>query len=138
MLLTDVMFAGMIMTAVMLLSPASPRVAVNALRRLADRWQLTGADVAKLLCLHERTVRRMYEEPSRASLPADVKERVANLIVIWEDLAALFGPGEVADGWVRRPNADFGDEPPLRRMTTGLMEDLIDVRRYLDLARQGW
>ncbi len=80
----------------------------------------------------------MYEEPSRANLPADVKERIANLVVIWQDLAALFGPGEVAAGWVRRPNADFGDEPPLRRMTMGLMEDLIDVRRYLDLARQGW
>jgi hypothetical protein len=23
-------------------------------------------------------------------------------------------------------------------MTSGLMEDLIDVRRYLDLAREGW
>jgi len=126
------------MTAAMILSPASPRVAVNALRRLADRWGLTGADVAKLLGIHERTVRRMYEAPKRANLPADVKERIANLIVIWEDLAALFGSGEVAEGWVRRPNADFGDEPPLQRMTSGLMEDLIDVRRYLDLARQGW
>lgn len=126
------------MTTAMLLTPTSPRVAVNALRRIADRWHLTGADVAKLLGIHERTVRRMYEDPARANLSFDVKERIANLVVIWEDLAALFGPGDAADGWVRRPNADFADEPPLRRMTTGLMEDLIDVRRYLDLARQGW
>jgi hypothetical protein len=78
----------------------------------------------------------MYQDPVRASLPADVRERIANLIVISEDLAALFGPGEIADGWVRRPNSHFGDEPPLRRMMSGLMEDLIEVRRYLDVARE--
>ena len=79
----------------------------------------------------------MYENPGR-SIPADVTERIANLVVIWEDLAALFGRGPIADEWVRRTNRDFGGEPPLIRMTSGLMGDLIDVRRYLDIARQGW
>lgn len=98
---------------------------------------MTGAETARLLGVHERTLRRMYENPGRA-IPADVTERIANLVVIWEDLAALFGRGLIADEWVRRPNRDFGAEPPLRRMTSGLMGDLIDVRRYLDIARQGW
>ncbi len=90
-----------------------------------------------MLGVHERTLRRMYEAPNR-TIPADVTERIATLLVIWEDLAALFGRGSIADDWVRRPNRDFGDQPPLQRMTTGLMSDLIDVRRYLDIARQGW
>lgn len=90
-----------------------------------------------MLGVHERTLRRMYEAPDRP-IPADVRERIANLVVIWEDLAALFGAGPISDGWVRRPNRDFGDEPPLRRLTSGLMGDVIEVRRYLDLARQGW
>ena len=122
----------------MLAAPRSrSQVAFTALRRIAERWRLTAAETARLLGVHERTLRRMYETPERTLAP-DVSERVANLVVIWEDLAALFGRGPIADEWVRRPNRDFGDEPPLRRMTTGLMGDLIEVRRYLDLARLGW
>jgi uncharacterized protein (DUF2384 family) len=118
-------------------APSAAKVAVTALRRIAERWSLTGVEAALLLGIHERTLRRMYEKPSR-TIPADVAERIANLVVIWEDLAALFGRGSIADEWVRRPNRDFGGEPPLVRMTSGLMGDLIDVRRYLDIARQGW
>jgi uncharacterized protein (DUF2384 family) len=118
-------------------APSAAKVAVTAVRRIAERWSLTGAETALVLGIHERTLRRMYENPSRA-IPADVAERIANLVVIWEDLAALFGRGPIADEWVRRPNRDFGGEPPLIRMTSGLMGDLIDIRRYLDIARQGW
>lgn len=118
-------------------APSAAKVAVTAVRRVAERWSLTGAETALMLGIHERTLRRMYENPSRG-IPADVTERIANLLVIWENLAALFGRGPIADEWVRRPNRDFGGEPPLNRMTSGLMGDLIDVRRYLDIARQGW
>lgn len=132
------MHRGINTTAVMIAeAPSSAQVAVTAVRKIAERWALTGAETASLLGIHERTLRRMYERPRRA-IAADVTERVANLIVIWEDLAALFGRGTIADEWVRRPNRDFGGEAPLGRMTSGLMGDLIDVRRYLDIARQGW
>ncbi|MBV8298729.1 MAG: DUF2384 domain-containing protein [Candidatus Eremiobacteraeota bacterium] len=112
-------------------------VALGAVLRIAEHWRLTAAETSRLLGVHQRTLRRMSGSPDREISP-DVSERVANLIAIWENLAALFGRGPIADEWVRRPNRDFGDEPPLNRMTSGLMGDLIDVRRYLDLARQGW
>lgn len=118
-------------------SRSTATVALGAVQRIAERWRLNVVETARLLGVHQRTLRRMYEAPGR-EISSDVNERVANLIAIWENLAALFGRGPIADEWVRRPNRDFGDEPPLNRMTSGLMEDLIDVRRYLDLARQGW
>jgi uncharacterized protein (DUF2384 family) len=132
------MLSGKNMTTAMTAeAPSAAKVAVTALRRIAERWSLTGVEAALLLGIHERTLRRMYEKPGR-TIPPDVTERIANLVVIWEDLAALFGRGPIADEWVRRPNRDFGGEPPLARMTSGLMGDLIDARRYLDIARQGW
>lgn len=122
----------------MLAAPHSAaRVGIAAVRRIAERWRLNATETARLLGVHERTIRRMFDSPERA-LSTDVRERISNLILIWEDLAALFGRGPIADEWVRRPNRDFGDEPPLQRMTSGLMGDLIEVRRYLDIARQGW
>ena len=112
-------------------------VAFTAVRRMAERWDLSTGETARILGVSERTLRRMSDSPNRTLSP-DVQERIANLIVIWEDLAAVFGRGPIADGWMRRPNTDFGGEPPVNRLSSGLLGDIIEVRRYLDLARQGW
>ena len=45
---------------------------------------------------------------------------------------------ELADGWVKRPNAFFGGQTPLERMAAGDVTDLAAVRAYIDAARAPW
>lgn len=121
-----------------LLSPASPRVALNAYERIADAWRIDPAQSAVLLGVSTRTAHRWFKENWRDHVRPDTLERISHLIAIWEGLAALFGRGELARAWVKRENADFGDQPPLQRMLHGNVQDLVFVRTYLDRARQGW
>ncbi len=121
-----------------LLAPPSARVALNAYERIAQGWKLSPDQSAVLLGVSPRTVYRWFKEDRRDHVRADTLERVSHLIAIWEDLAALFGRGELAQTWVKRENADFGDRPPLQRMLHGNVQDLVFVRTYLDRARQGW
>ncbi len=122
----------------MLLAAPSARVALNAYERIAEAWGLDQEQSAALLGVSRRTVYRWFSEGGRDHVRRDTLERISHLITIWEDLAAFFGRGELARTWVKRQNADFGDQPPLQRMLHGNVQDLVFVRNYLDRARQGW
>jgi len=111
---------------------------LNAFARMADAWDLDPAQSAILLGVSSRTIHRWFREERGDHIRPDTLERISHLIAIWEDLAALFGRGELARTWLKRENADFGDRPPLKRMLHGYVQDLVFVRTYLDRARQGW
>lgn len=121
-----------------LLTPPSARVALNAFERIAQAWELDVRESATLLGTSPRTAYRWLKEGRRDHISSDARERISHLIAIWESLASIFGRGELAHVWVRRPNADFGEQAPLQRMLHGNVNDLVFVRAYLDRARQGW
>jgi uncharacterized protein (DUF2384 family) len=118
-------------------SQPSARIAVNAFKKLADRWELGQAERARLLGRSDRTAYRWAGGAGRADRPLhrDTLERIALLIGIHEDVRVVLGPGEAASGWLRRPNADFGGRTPLEHLLGGNVADIVDVRRYLALAR---
>jgi uncharacterized protein (DUF2384 family) len=122
----------------MVLASPSARIAIQAFEKMADRWHLSRAQRATLLGISERTAYRWAKEPARGDPSRDTLERISHLIAIYEDLRVLFGAGDAADGWVDRPNDDFAGDRPMRRMLGGNVEDIVTVRRYLDLAREGW
>jgi uncharacterized protein (DUF2384 family) len=119
-----------------LLATATPRVALNAFKRIAARWRLSAEQSSTLLGRSGRTPYRWVDEPPTRLAP-DVRERISLLVGIYEDIRLLFGDGPIADDWVNRPNRDFGDHPPLARLLAGNVSDLVVVRRYLAVARQG-
>lgn len=121
-----------------LLKPGSPRVALNAYKRIAAAWRLDMNQSATLLGISQRTLHRWLHDGRPDHSRSDTLERISHLVAIWEGLAAIFGRGEVARSWVTRPNDDFGGQPPLKRMLHGNVQDLLLVRTYLDRARQGW
>lgn len=120
------------------LSGPSPRVALNAFQRLTEAWSLSVEESEALLGVSNRTAYRIVREGQRENARHETLERISHLVHIYESLAALFGRTEIAKTWIRRPNADFGEQPPLQRMLHGMVEDLIVVRQYLDRAREGW
>lgn len=114
----------------------SERVAVVAIRRIAENWELTQEQTAGLLGTDVSKVRELFENPRQAQLSDEARERIGAVVAIWEDVVSLFGTGEIGRGWVTRPNADFGNVAPIRRMTSGSAADLAEIRRYLDVARR--
>ena len=119
-----------------LLAAPTSRVALTAFRRIAERWRLSPEQQSALLGRSGRTAYRWVSDPP-AKLADDVRERISLLVGIYEDTRLLFGDRTAADEWVLRPNRDFGENAPLARMLAGNVSDLMAVRRYLAVARQG-
>ena len=116
-----------------LLTPPSPRVALNAYERMADAWALTAEDSAVLLGVSARTVHRWFREHCPDQLRSDTLERISHLIAIWDDLAAIFGRGEPARSWLKRDNADFGGSRPYSACYTDTCK--ISLRAELSRPR---
>ena len=112
----------------------SPRVALNAYERIIADWKLSPQEGAELLSVGEATVRRWLEDKEAATIQADTLVRLSHLVRIWEDLSAVFGHNDFARSWVKRPNADFAEQPPLQ-MLRGDVDALLYVRTYLATIR---
>jgi hypothetical protein len=64
--------------------------------------------------------------------------RIGYVAGIYKALQVLYNETRQADGWVKRPNRQFGGQTPLARMAAGDVTDLAPVRAYLDAARAPW
>jgi len=106
--------------------------------RILEIW---GADKAQVRAIlgrpSERTFYR-WKAGDVAALPHDVVRRIGYVSGIWKALQILYSNPEQADEWVRKPNAFFGGQTPLQRMSAGDVTDLAAVRQYLDAARAPW
>lgn len=112
--------------------------ALRAFFRIGDAWGLDRRQRATLLASSERSVDRWKSDAASAELTRDQLERVSYVLGIYGGLHAILGESPFADEWVRRPNGDFGEAPPLDRMLAGNVGDLAFVRSYIDAWRVGW
>lgn len=105
--------------------------------------------IAALWGLDNRQMRRLLGEPAERTfqrwkgghvnaLPADTVRRIGYLAGIYKALQILYSNPQQADEWLKRSNADFGEQRPLDRMLGGDVTDLAAVRSYLDAARAPW
>lgn len=71
-------------------------------------------------------------------LPRDILERISYLLGIYEALHILLSTPDVANSWVKRPNAAplFTQKSPIDKMLSGNIADLIEIRRYLDAQKE--
>jgi antitoxin Xre/MbcA/ParS-like protein len=112
--------------------------ALRAFFRIGDAWGLDRGQRATLLASSPRSIDRWKSDAASAELTRDQVERVSYVLGIYGGLHAILGESPFADEWVRRPNGDFGDTPPLDRMLAGNVGDLAFVRSYIDAWRVGW
>lgn len=118
---------------------ATPRVALFAFRRLADRWELAPKERAKLLGVSEKSIARYEGKTMPRALDRDKLERISYLLGIFRALNTIFGDGSAAaTDWLRRPNQAFGELTPLDRMLAGNVADLAVVRLYLEGETNPW
>lgn len=107
---------------------------------LARLWSLTDHEQMGLLGISSKTTLRRWRLGSVTALKVGTFERLSLTFGIFRAINQLLGPGELADQWIRLPNQAplFGGRTAIELMLSGSIEDLYDVRNYLDGALTGW
>ncbi len=114
------------------------RVGLEAFRRLAAAWGLTGAESAALLGVSPSTWDRLKKAAARETLSQDQLTRISALTGIYKGLHLLFADG-MADRWPKLANAGplFGGMSPVAAMIDGGIPRMLEVRRLIDAVRGG-
>ena len=110
---------------------------------IADLWGLTEEERRLVLGYPSRSTFQGWAKRAREhedfTLDVDTLTRISAILGIHQALGVLYaGPKEMV-AWLRGPNTAivFGGNPPLRVITSGTLDALLTVRRFLDAARGG-
>ena len=111
------------------------RVALKAFFAMADEWKLSREQATTLLGgPSERTFYR-WRSGEVSGLPKDTLERISVMMGIYKAAHILLPEPERANAYIRRPNTAFDDQSALDVMLKGRVDNLYQVRRYLDAWR---
>lgn len=130
------------------------RFAPDNRRRLSAPALRTFAAIADLWGLNEEQRRLVLGYPSRSTyqnwmklareqgeltLDVDALTRLSAVFGIHQALGVLFADAQEQVGWLRGPHDAplFGGQAPMSLVTSGSLDGLVLVRRFLDAARGG-
>ena len=105
--------------------------------RFADRWGLNEDQrLAVLGDIHRQTYQK-WKRGEVGSLTRDQLERISIILGIHKGLRVLFADHDSAENWFKSINHDvpFAGMSPLDYMVQGSINNLYQVRRYIDAWR---
>ena len=111
--------------------------AVRLFFNVADLWDLTVDQRRAILGDISRQTYHNWRSGKVGVLTRDQVERVSLVLGILKGLRLVFSDDPAALRWLKAENTDltFGGRSPLDRMIAGGINDLYEVRRYLDAWR---
>jgi hypothetical protein len=111
--------------------------AVRLFFNLADLWGLTVDQRRQILGDISKQTYHNWKGGSVGVLARDQIERISLTLGILKGLRLVFAEDAMGLRWLKAANTDdpFGGLAPLERMTAGGINDLYEVRRYLDTWR---
>lgn len=117
---------------------ADTPAALEAVRNLAQTWELTGDQIAALLGVSASTWDRIQAGAWSQSLTQDQLTRVSALVGVYKGLNLLFADA-MADRWptLRNSGPLFANRSPIQTMIEDGIPVMLDVRRYVDALRGG-
>lgn len=105
---------------------------------ICDAWGLNEQQKLKLAGQTSRTTLRNWKQKVQGQEPVnlapDTLERLSLIAGIRKGVELLY-PRDEWETYPHKPNALFGGQSLIERMTAGRLVDLYDVRRYLDAER---
>lgn len=122
------------------------RLSAPALRTflaIADLWKLGEEERRLVLGYPSRSTyhnwAKLAREHGEFTLDVDTLTRLSAVLGIHQALGILFETEAEGIAWLRGANAalPFGGQPPLRLVTSGTLDNLLTVRRFLDALRGG-
>lgn len=114
------------------------RLAMTGFFGIMGRWGVDNAAARRILGSPPERTFFAWKKGKFGRVPDDTLRRIGYVAGIWKALEILYSDPRSAEGWIKRPNAFFGGQTPLQRMTAGDMTDLAAVRAYVDAARGPW
>lgn len=115
-----------------------PGDALRGFFLIMDAWGVGADDARTLLGSPAERTYYTWRRGNGVRVPIDTLRRIGYIAGIYKALQVLYSDPHLADGWIRRPNREFGGQSPLERMRGGDVVDLAAVRSYLDAARAPW
>ncbi|MBX2883949.1 MAG: MbcA/ParS/Xre antitoxin family protein [Granulosicoccus sp.] len=116
------------------------RAALQVFFGITADWKLSSDAQRVLLGSIPESTFFKWKKELKGRLSVDTLDRVSYVMGIHKALRILLGDVSAVRRWIHAPNSAplFGGLSAIERMTTtGQMEDLAAIRRYLD-AERGW
>jgi len=110
---------------------------------IADLWKLTEDERRLILGYPPRSTYHNWTKTAREhrdlTLDGDVLTRISGVLGIHAALQILHPTEQDGVAWLKRPHGApaFGGHPPLDFVTSGPLDAILSVRRFLDAARGG-
>jgi len=114
------------------------RRAIEGFFGMMERWGVDNDRARRILGFPAERTFYEWKKGKAIRVPEDTLRRIGYVAGIWKALQIVYSDAELADGWIKRPNAFFGGQTPLERMAAGDVTDLAAVRAYIDAARAPW
>lgn len=118
--------------------PNVPAAALKGFFLIMKAWGVSAEEARTLLGSPASRTYYSWRSGTVARVPSDTLRRIGYVAGIFKALQIVYSDPRLADTWIKRPNADFGNQVPLERMKAGDVTDLAAVRNYLDSARGLW
>lgn len=87
------------------------RAGLNGFFNLMNIMGATPAEMATLLAVSDRTVRRYQDEGRTTDLEHDTLERISHILSIWLNLMGVFRTEQDAARWLKAENAALVNAP---------------------------
>jgi hypothetical protein len=123
-------------------APTVPRhdsiaAGLRAFFEIKEKWQLSYEEARTLLGQPGKSTYYNWQRGQVGDVVhrLDLATRLSYVLGIFKALNEIYEHPELADSWVRKPNAAFGGQSALDRMLGGQVVDLARVREYLDSVR---
>ena len=114
------------------------RLALEGFFNIMGHWDVDNSVARRILGSPAERTFYEWKKGRVGRLPDDTLRRIGYVAGIWKALQIVYSQADLADSWVKRPNAFFGGQAPLERMAAGDVTDLAAVRTYIDAARAPW
>lgn len=108
------------------------RSGVKAVINLFHKWELTDTDACILLGGISSATYNCWKRGEIGRIQKDLRSRLSLLLGIHKALRIIFREPERCYRWVRKENDVYGGLSALDIMKQGNLNDLLQVRQYLD------
>lgn len=101
--------------------------------KLIELWRLDSEDACKLLGYEPADIQHIDQVLSgRLPFSRDLKDRIANLLVIRKRLSGLFRDTDTENEWLREKHVELGNKSPIELLLSGSMENLLLIKEFVE------
>ena len=113
-------------------SAESAEIALKTFFNIMKEWNVNEAKQRILLGAPDEFTFERWRRGNVTTLTSEVLERISYVLGIYKNLGILLSERAQANIWINKPNEAFGGSTALGFMLLGQMENLREVRHYLD------